>query len=222
MTADSPGNPGKPERFEWDAPVAGATLRTARDAGAVPPELAAALSPAPSAANVRDQYIATRFPGLAQSGTDLEDAAAIIAGARLYFDEGKTDRALELLDLAIEQCPFDEPLRLARLEIAFLLRDAALYTALAEEFRRIRGPGIAWLEISRLGRAVAPDAPIFGSKEGQRSHDHYGPWPDTPNWLNASWDLTPEILAADYHRLMARNAPHSGARPLPLPPRTTR
>lgn len=222
MTADAADNTTNPERFEWDAPVTGATLRAAQDAGAVPLELAAAVAPAPSTANVRDQYIATRFPGLAQSGGDLEDAAAVIAGARLYFDEHKTDRALELLDLAIEQCPFDEPLRLARLEIAFLLRDAALYTALAEEFRRVRGPGIAWLEISRLGRAVAPDSAIFGAKEGQRSHDHYGPWPDTPNWLNASWDLTPEILAADYHRLMARNAPPTGTRPLPLPPRTTR
>jgi hypothetical protein len=139
----------------------------------------------------------------------LEAVALIIGGARLYFDEGKSDRALELLDLAVEQCPFDEPLRLARLEIAFLLRDAALYTALAQEFKHVLGTSVAWLEVSRLGRAVAPAATIFGAKQAVRAHDHYGPWPHTPNWINASWDLTPDVLAVDYHRLMARTAPQS-------------
>jgi len=222
MKSKSSDDAKKPETFVWDPPVAWVSLSPAGEAAIGSEERSAPESPKETPPNVRDQYIASRFPGLAQCGGDLLETALVIAGARLYFDEGKTDRALELLDLAIEQCPFDEPLRLARLEIAFLLRDAALYTTLAEEFRRVRGAGIAWREISRLGRAVAPAASIFGAKQSHRSHDHYGPWPDTPNWLNASWDLTPEILAADYHRIMARNAPHGGEQPLPLPPRTTR
>jgi hypothetical protein len=202
------------EPFEWDAPVssisppsAGHALasRDARDARE-------AQRPAVPPLGIRDHYIADRFPGLAHCGGDLEDVARIIAGARLYFDEGKTDRALELLDLAVEQCPCDEPLRLARLEIAFLLRDGDLFTALATEFRQVRGAGLAWREIARLGRAVAPLSTLFGSKQNDRSHEHYGPWPHTPNWINASWDLTPDVLAVDYHRLMARTAPHAGKR----------
>ena len=166
--------------------------------------------------DVRDQYIADRFPGLARCGKDLEDVALVIGGARLYFDEGKTDRALELLDLAVQQCPFNEPLRLARLEIAFLLRDGPLYTALATELQRLRGASAAWREVARLGRAVAPSEAIFGAQQGDRAHEHYGPWPDTPNWINASWDLTPEVLAVDYHRLMARTAPPASKRRQPL------
>jgi hypothetical protein len=191
-------NPVDRNSPEWDEPVATGT-----------PSLAGPglLHRRRVPLSIRDQYIADRFPGLAQSGEDLEDVALVIEGARLYFDEGKTDRALELLDLAIEQCPFDEPLRLARLEIAFLLRDAPLYTALAEEFRRVRSESTAWSEVARLGRAVAPSEALFGASQGKRAHEHYGPWPNTPNWINASWDLTPEVLAVDYHRLMARTAP---------------
>jgi hypothetical protein len=214
--------PPEQEPFEWDAPL-GSISRSA--AGEALVSLDASGDGAATKAlppSVRDHYIADRFPGLASSGGDLEQIALVIGGARLYFDEGKTDRALELLDLAIEQCPFDEPLQLARLEIAYLVRDAALYVRLAEEFRRIRGAGAAWSEVARLGRAMAPTATLFGAKQVERAHEHYGPWPDTPNWLNASWDLTPEVLAVDYHRLMARNAPLFVKRTLPHPPRTKR
>ena len=199
-----------PEPLEWD-PALEWTSTT-------PANLRAASGLAPGVhempPNVRDHYIADRFPGLMKCGEDLEDAALVIGGARLYFDEGKTDRALELLDLAIEQSPFNEPLRLARLEIAFLLRDGPLYTAIATEFHRVCSASPAWREVSRLGRAVAPSEKLFGARQGDRAHEHYGPWPDTPNWINASWDLTPEVLAVDYHRLMARTAP------LPIEPRT--
>jgi hypothetical protein len=200
------------EPFEWDAPVA--VIFPSSTGHAVLRDVRPTPSSKVALASIRDRYIATRFPGLARCGEDLEDVGLVIGGARLYFDEGKTDRALELLDLAIEQCPFDEPCRLARLEVAFLLRDAPLYTALAEEFRKVRGAGIAWCEVARLGRALAPSEPIFGAKQANRSHEHYGPWPNTPNWIRASWDLTPEVLAADYHRLMARPVPPSPKRAL--------
>ena len=209
MAAKVPPKHPESEPFEWDAPVEsiaesspGHALASqhAREARENP-------GPSPSPPGIRDDYIADRFPGLAQSGGDLRSIARIIAGARLYFEERKTDRALELLDLAIEQCPFDEPLRLARLEIAFLLRDAPLYVALAREFKAVRGASSEWPEIARLGRALAPAEALFGAKQGQRSYEHYGPWPQMPNWINASYDMTPEVLAADYHRLMAASAP---------------
>jgi hypothetical protein len=210
------------ETFEWDLPLESVARSEAGEARVLRYSAARHPMRMPAPPSVRDNYIADRFPGVAQSGGDLEQIALVIGSARLYFDEGKTDRALELLDLAIQQCPFDEPLRLARLEIAFLLRDAALYTDLAEEFHRIRGAGLAWTEVARLGRVVAPLATIFGAKQGARAHEHYGPWPHTPNWLNASWDLTPEVLAVDYHRIMARTAPQHGAQTMPSPPRTGR
>jgi hypothetical protein len=196
---------GDHEPLEWDAPLS-----------ALPPMAALRPVPSPIAPHpgVRDRYIAARFSGLAHCGADLEKVALVVEGARLYFDEHKTDRALELLDLAIKQCPLSEPLRLARLELAFLLRDAALYTALAAEFRRVHAASAAWAEIARLGRAVAPSETLFGAKQGDRAHEHYGPWPHMPNWLQASWDLTPDILAVDYHRAMAGTAPQSNDKTL--------
>ena len=213
MPSQPPETPTNDVPSDWDAPYAYVALPAATRAlyvgKTVPP-------------GVRDQYIADRFPGVAEGGRDLENVARVIGGARLYFDEGKTDRALELLDLAIQQCPFDEPLRLARLEIVFLLRDAPLFTLLATEFHAVRGAGLAWCEITRLGRVLAPAEPLFGAKQGERTFERYGPWPQLPNWLNASWDLTSEVLAADYHRLMATHAPAHGTQTLPAPPRTLR
>lgn len=208
MTAKFSVKPKDLEPLEWDAPVMSIFPAPARQ-GVVSSDARGVFAKLPPQ-SVRDRYIAARFPGVARCGADLEAVARVIEGARRYFDERKTDRALELLDLAIEQCPRDEPLRLARLEIAFLMRDAALYTALAEEFRQLHGSSSAWPEVARLGRAVAPSE-MFGAKQGDRDHEHYGPWPHMPNWLQASWDLTPEVLAADYHRIMARTAPQPGA-----------
>jgi hypothetical protein len=202
------------EPLVWDAPLAAISPASLRQAVVCRDARGASPSPKAPLPSIRDRYIAARFPGLARCGADLEKVALVIGGARLYLDERKTDRALELLDLAIQQCPFDEPLRLARLEIAFLLRDAALYTALAEEFQRVHAASNAWPEVARLGRALAPSEAIFGAKEGDRAHEHYGPWPHMPNWIQASWDLTPEVLAADYHRVMARTAPQPGAKTL--------
>jgi hypothetical protein len=205
----------------WEPPLAWVSLSPENQA-MLSRDIGEATRTSPIPSGIRDQYVADRFPGVAQCGQDLENVPLVIGAARLYFDEGKTDRALELLDLAVQQCPFDEALRLARLEIAFLLRDAPLYVVLAKEFQRVRGISLAWCEIARLGRALAPSEAIFGAKQGDRAFEHYGPWPQMPNWLNASWDLTPEVLAADYHRLMALRAPRYASQSLPLPPRTER
>jgi hypothetical protein len=64
----------------------------------------------------------------------------------------------------------------------------------------------------RLGRAVAPDEPLFTAGAGARPHEHYGPWPNLPNWIQASWDLTAEVLAADFHRAMLRGPTTKAAR----------
>jgi hypothetical protein len=58
----------------------------------------------------------------------------------------------------------------------------------------------------RLGRALAPEETLFGGAQNDRG-DHYGPWPDTPNWILAPWDLTSEVLAAEFHRDMATERP---------------
>jgi hypothetical protein len=172
--------------LDWDAPVV-----DVRDA---------------QRAKMRGRYLAARFPGVARSAADLLESERIIHSARLYFEDRKSDRAIELLDLAIAQCPADESLALARLEIAFLIRDAVLYVALAGAFRAAHASSPQWAEVARLGRALAPQEAMFGTSEGPRDTDHYGPWPDMPNWIHAPWDLTAEVRATEFHQAMARRA----------------
>jgi hypothetical protein len=161
---------------------------------------------------IRDRYVGTRFPGVAKCSSELESAERVIKAARLYFEEERNDEALELLELAVEECPRETSLWLARLEILFLIRDAAGYVETARDFRREHaGADEAWAEVCRLGRALAPGETLFGARMGPRDHEHYGPWPHTPNWIQAPWDLTAEIVAADFHRAVSRLAPRSAA-----------
>lgn len=155
---------------------------------------------------LRDRYIAARFPGIAEGVADLERIDNVIRGARLCFEEERYDQADELLEMAIERSPGAEPLRLARIEIAFLRREAARFVALARELRREVPDSRNWSEVARLGRAIAPAEPLFEAGPGTRPHENYGPWPDMPNWIQASWDLTAEVLAGDFRRAILRGS----------------
>jgi hypothetical protein len=153
---------------------------------------------------IRDRYISARFHGVARCAADLESADKVIKSARLYFEEDESAAALELLELAIEEIPHESSLWLARLEILFLTRDRDAFVAGARAFREAHPANDAWTEIERLGRALAPGERLFGEVVAARDHEHYGPWPHLPNWIQAPWDLTAEVVAADFHRAMSR------------------
>jgi hypothetical protein len=153
---------------------------------------------------IRDRYIGARCPGVARNGADLNSIDRIIKAARLNFEAGESAAAIELLDLAVQENPQEPSPSLARLEILFLLRDRNAFVAAAHVFDdAFRGNG-AWTEIQRLGRAIAPGDALFGAAIPERDHEHYGPWPHLPNWIQAPWDLTAEVVAADFHRAMLR------------------
>ena len=95
------------------------------------------------------------------------------------------DRADELFALAIEQSPTPLPLRLAR------------------DLRERHTKAVEWPEVARLGHALSPDEPLFAGDRASLEGGHYGPWPDMPNWIQASWDLTPEVLAVDFHHVIS-------------------
>ncbi len=155
---------------------------------------------------IRDRYIGARFPGVARSAADLESPDRVVKAARLYFEDGQVDTALELLDIAIEQDSRAEALWLAQLEIVFLGRNPARFVETARAFRALHPASEAWTEVARLGRALCPREQLFGAAMGPREHEHYGPWPDLPNWIQANWDLTAEVVAADFHRILKRRA----------------
>ena len=152
---------------------------------------------------MRDRYIAARFPGVAHSGADLADSATVIEAARQWFEDARPALAFELLQLAIEESPQDPAPALARIELRFLLRDAAGFVEAARAFRAAHPKHEAWEEVCRLGRAIAPKEALFGIPGAARAHEHYGPWPHLPNWIQAPWDLTAEVCAADFHRALA-------------------
>jgi hypothetical protein len=158
------------------------------------------------ARRIRDRYIGARFPGVARSSADLEKPDRVVKSARLYFEDGQAETALELLDVAIEQDSRAEPLWLAQLEILFLSRNATRFIETARAFRAMHPASEAWNEVARLGRALAPAESLFGPAAGPRDHDHYGPWPDLPNWIQANWDLTAEVVASDFHRILKQRA----------------
>jgi hypothetical protein len=160
---------------------------------------------------IRDRYISARFPGVARSAADLESPERVIKAARLYFEDAQVDTALELLDVAIEQDSRAESLWLAQLEILFLDRNPARFVESARAFRALHPASEAWSEVARLGLALAPKESLFGSASGPREHEHYGPWPDLPNWIQANWDLTAEVVAADFHRILKRRADEARA-----------
>jgi hypothetical protein len=160
----------------------------------------------PRRRKIRERYISARFPGVARTAAELQSADRVIKAARLYFEDEQADLAVELLDVAAQEAPHESPIWLARLEILFLMRDASGFLAAARAFRQAHPRHEAWPEVERLGRALVPGEPLFGETSGPREHEHYGPWPHTPNWIQAPWDLTPEITAADFHRNASRLA----------------
>ncbi|QJR15483.1 hypothetical protein [Usitatibacter palustris] len=194
-----------PLQFQAKAPVAAAPT-----VAPPAPRVAAAAAPAAAAAKgdgmrtqLRDRYIAARFPGTVPSAAAFADTEGIVTIARLLFEEDRYDDAQELLQLAISLAPSPRPLELERLEITYLRRDADRYVMLARQFRDANPESREWEDIARLGRALAPGNVLFASgRNADRPHEHYGPWPHTPNWIHASWDLTNEVLATEFHQAM--------------------
>jgi hypothetical protein len=193
--------------IEWDgdAGARGAQAPSAAPSVALPVGDSLALDA--RCRKLRDRYVSARFPGVIRSALDLECAELVIKSARLFFEDGQNDLALELLDLAVDSNPRCEAIPLAQLEILFLARAAARYAECAAAFRAAHPASDAWAEVKRLGQALAPGEPLFGVASGPREHEHYGPWPHLPNWIQASWDLTAEVVAADFHRAVIRMAP---------------
>ncbi len=150
---------------------------------------------------IRDRFVYVRFDGALKGTADFAKPARVIKAARLYFEDGRGDRAEELLALALKHRPDEHSYWLARLEIRFLLGDAAAFVEIAEAFMKIAPEAPEWDEIKRLGVRIAPESPLFAG-HASNAADSYGPWPTMPNWIQSSWDLTAEVIASEFHHSM--------------------
>jgi hypothetical protein len=153
---------------------------------------------------IRDRYLAVRFPGAPHTDEDLRDIAGVIKSARLYFEDGDVERACELLEFACDVNRADESPWLAHLEILFLKRRGHAFAELAHRFH-VRFPASGrWPEILRLGLRLAPQNRLFHGAHPREADidEHYGAWPQVQNWIQAPFDLTGDVLAAEFHARM--------------------
>lgn len=150
---------------------------------------------------IRERFLGGRFPGVPHSVEDLGQTDQVIKTARLFFEDGDVDRACEWLAFASDANP-DERLWLAQLEILFLRRQGPAYAALAAEYRRRFPDSESWPDVARLGARLAPADPLFVGAKTADPDAHYGPWPQVQNWIEAPFDLTGDVLAAEFHAAM--------------------
>jgi hypothetical protein len=152
---------------------------------------------------IRDRYLAARFPGSRRTDADLANTVEVIKAARLFFEDGDADRACEWLAFASDANP-DEGLWLAQLEILFLKRNGEDFTELAREFHERFPESTHWGDIARLGARTVKGEPLFAGAEQPEGagDDHYGLWPQMQNWIQAPFDLTGDVLSAEFHAKM--------------------
>lgn len=212
---DAPGAPARPPTG-----AGGATSRPPAHHGAAPPggvsTPATPVAPAtPSRPRrpvrvqmsaflrqrIRERFLGSRFPGVPHSVEDLGHTDQVIKTARLFFEDGDVDRACEWLAFASDANP-DERLWLAQLEILFLRRQGPSYAALAAEYRRRFPDSESWPDVAKLGARIAPTDPLFVGAKAADTDAHYGPWPQVQNWIEAPFDLTGDVLAAEFHAAM--------------------
>lgn len=153
---------------------------------------------------IRDRYLAVRFPGAPHTTEELRDSATVIKAARLYFEDEDIERACELLECAADVNANDETPWLAHLEILYLKRKAVPFAALARRFHEHFPNSGRWPEILRLGLRLAPDDALFHSARPREADidEHYGAWPQVQNWIQAPFDLTGDVLQAEFHAKM--------------------
>ena len=148
----------------------------------------------PARQRIRDAYVAARFAGVARTSHDLARTRHVIKSAHLYFEDGNTGRAEELLDLATDLQPSSQALWLARLELALRMRDSAAYRRTALLFRHHHPISPRWKEIVAFARTVCiTEAPFIASVVDMVG-DNAG---KRPTWVHDSWELTPEFMPVD-------------------------
>lgn len=149
---------------------------------------------------ILERYIGARFTGVAARGEDFLDTPRIVKSARLFFEDGQIERAVELLKLAIDVNPSAEASWLAMLEILFLATDRAGFQRAARRFASNHPRSACWPQVRQLGRKLGvDDAVITQGMAHMERHPNYGPWQGLPNWIQAPWDLTGDASLAELH-----------------------
>jgi hypothetical protein len=173
--------------------------------------------PEENAAELRRRYMEERFPEITNRMIILDDAASVVKGARLFYEDGALPRAVELLQFAIEAHPEHLKTWLALFEIFRLERLTGEFAALAQRFKVQYGETEDWRKVQFFGREIDPgnalyqDAPLntletIGPREARRLAAAASFDPVAENWLNAPMDFENEVLANELRMVLMQHA----------------
>jgi len=165
---------------------------------------------------LRRRYLEERFPEIASGTLDIANPDSVVKGARLLYEDGALPRAVELLQLALEEDPKAMKPWLALFEIFRLENLPGEFGTLAARFREHHGPSENWRKVQFIGREIDPPNPLYRD-DAFDSLETIG-YPDAArtraiafdplaeNWLNAPMDFTSDALASELHRALLADA----------------
>jgi hypothetical protein len=144
------------------------------------PLLATTRIPPEDTAELRRRYLEERFPEIVNGTLALSDPASVVNAARLMYEDGAATRALELLQLAIENDPAPMAPWLALFEVYRLERLRGEYASLAVRFMERYQGTLEWRKVRFVGRDLDPGNPLYEDTEPALDFD-----PARENWLHA-------------------------------------
>ncbi|MGE0357475.1 MAG: tail protein X [Burkholderiales bacterium] len=170
--------------------------------------------PAGDPASLRHRYIVERFPEIATGSIAPDEPDSVVKAARLFYEDGATPRAIELLHFVVEEDPGAIKPWLALFEIFRLERLAGPFADLAARFREHHGGTQAWRKVQFIGREIDPRNPLYQEAAFDSLETVGFPVPArqepvtfdplAENWLNAPMDFTTVALAASLrHGILA-------------------
>jgi len=152
----------------------------------------------PVRSRIRDRYISVRFAGVARGAADLENPTRVIKAARLSFEDGEGEAALELLQLALAQNPIDLSLRIAELDLTWRMGERTRFLDAARVFHVLFPRSREWEEIARVARGIAPGDDLFTAPAAEARADEA----PGPRWLEPPWSAATSGDAAEFHHAM--------------------
>jgi hypothetical protein len=149
----------------------------------------------------RLQYMYESYPELAANTISIDDADSMINAARLYYEEGATERATELLNFGLEERPQETRYWLAQFEIYRLERRVAEFAALAAKFNVLFGHTDDWPKVRHVGHELDPANPLYAAAgRATLADERFDPLAE--NWLNAPVDAQAHELAQDLRQAL--------------------
>ena len=156
------------------------------------PLLATTRIPPEDTAELRRRYVEERFPETVNGTLVLSDPVSVVNTARQMREDRAATRAIELLQLAIEQNPRPPSQWLALFEVFRLERLRGEYAALAVRFMERFNGTLEWRKIRCVGRDLDPGNPLYEDTEPALAFD-----PAAENWLQPAPGGADAALAAE-------------------------